>query len=109
MIFPGLIHSKSQGLKTYPVSKSKNKGSVIRKLLTPEEGKDKVTKTDSVESKQKEEKVPSSTTSSKALIDTIPAAFEVKYLNGQTEMWSKQLYQRSEGRTAGKLDIVILK
>lgn len=46
---------------------------------------------------------------SRSLIDPIPASVEVKYHDGRTEMWSKQVYQRSEGRTAGKLDIVIIK
>ncbi|KAK6618750.1 hypothetical protein RUM43_013141 [Polyplax serrata] len=105
----GLVHSKSQDIKTYPVSKSKNKSAVIKKPTINDENSERVPLTDSSGVKQKEEKASNSTSvSSKALIDTIPAAFEVKYMNGQTEMWSKQLYQRSEGRTAGKLDIVIL-
>lgn len=109
--FIGLVHSKSQGIKTYPVSKSKSKNTMIKKAVMPEENRERIGGMESNEIKQRDDKLPNpgSSVPTKALVDTIPAAFEVKYINGQTEMWSKQLYQRSEGRTAGKLDIVILK
>lgn len=105
----GLVHSKTQDMKTYPVNKSRAKSSLKKSLPVPEDKEP--TGEEAALAKQANLKTPVSSNSSlsRSLVESIPAAVKVTYIDGRTEMWSKQLYQRSEGRSAGKLDIVILK
>ncbi|KAL0276895.1 UNVERIFIED_CONTAM: hypothetical protein PYX00_004362 [Menopon gallinae] len=104
----GLVHSKTQDMKTYPVNKSRAKSSVKKPLPVPEEKES--AGDEAALAKQADQKTPVSSNSSlsRSLVESIPAAVKVNYIDGRTEMWCKQLYQRSEGRSAGKLDIVIL-
>ena len=113
----GLVHSKSPDVKTYTVNRSR-----VKKTL-PTTGETEATDVETegtpaeapatpATPKQPEAKPTTNVTpghGSRNLIDTVPCPVQVTYKDGRTEMWSKHLYQRSEGRTAGKLDIVIMK
>lgn len=109
----GLVHSKSPDVKTYPVNRSRIKKTLPATGETEVIDADMETAPSEPTTPQQPEAKPNATTTpvstSKNLVETSPLSVEVKYHDGRTETWSKQLYQRSEGRTAGKFDIIIMK
>lgn len=108
----GLVHSKSTDVKTYPVNRSRVKKTLPTTGETEAtDAEAEITPAQPETPKQPDTKTEinvTPATPARNLVENIPCAVEVKYHDGRSEMWSKQYYQRSEGRTAGKVDIVIM-